>query len=201
VPDTSLYRSPFEGHAPGLRPTRAGVIGVHLSAGHLVSVTLVSTWPAGIDALGAALGRALGVTVPQRTGRTQETPMGLLMRTGPEEFMLISDQAGDLTARLRPSIAAEIGSVTDLSHARCRIHIKGARCLDTLSKLFALDLREAAFPLGEIKLSGHHHVPCTLHRRGPAEFELYVFSTYAFDQLATLLDAALEFGVALTSID
>lgn len=198
--DTSLYRSPFEGHAPGARPTRTGSIGVHLAAGRLASVTLVSTWPAGIDALGAALGRALNAPLPQRTGHTQATPMGLLMRTGPEEFMLVSDQAGELTERLRQSIPAEIGSVTDLSHARCRIHIEGEQCLATLSKLFALDLRAAAFPLGEIKLSGHHHVPCTLHRRGPAAFDLYVFSTYAFDQLATLLDAALEFGVALSDV-
>lgn len=201
MPETTLHRSPFEGHAPGQRPTRAGVIGVHLAAGRLASVTLVSTWPAGIDALGAALGQALGVTLPQRTGQTVQSSVGLLTRSGPEEFMLVSDQASELTAWLRQSITAEIGSVTDLSHARCRIRIEGAKCLDTLSKLFALDLRETAFPVHDIRLTGHHHVPCTLHRRGPAEFDLYVFSTYAFDQLATLLDAALEFGVALTRID
>jgi len=40
-------------------------------------------------------------------------------------------------------------------------------------------------------------VPCLAHRRATDGFDLYVFSTYAFDQLETLLDAAQEYGVAL----
>ena len=62
---------------------------------------------------------------------------------------------------------------------------------------FALDLHEAAWPVGELRLSGHHHVPCTVLRLGVDRFDLLVFSTYAFDQLATVLDAAQEYGVAL----
>lgn len=204
VVESSLFRSPFDGHGVGDRPTRAGAIGVHLAADRVTGVTLVSSWPAGAQALCAALGQALGLILPGRTGQTAPCSAGLVMRTGPEEFMIISDLAGDLTADmttiLRQSISAEVGSVTNLSHARCCIHIDGPKCLDTLSKLFALDFREDAFPVHEIRLSGHHHVPCTLHRLGLSEFDLYVFSTYAYDQLATLLDAALEYGVGLSRI-
>lgn len=162
-------------------------------------MTLVGTWPAGTQALSEALALALGVVVPARTGQVVQVDTTWVMRTGPEEFMLICDQATNMTARLRQFVRADIGSVTDLSHARCRIQISGEHCQDTLSKLFALDLREDAFPLHEIRLSGHHHVPCTLYRKGKTEFDLYVFSTYAHDQLATLQDAALEFGVTLKS--
>ena len=49
-------------------------------------------------------------------------------------------------------------------------------------------------------MSGHHHLPCSLHRRGETEFDLYVFTTYAHDQLGSLLDAALEYGVNLEQI-
>lgn len=186
----------------GDRPTRAGAIGVHLKVSWLTSVTLVSTWPTGVHALCAALGQALSQTWPGLAGQTVQCDVGLVMRTGPEEFMIISDPSGDpaldVTATLRQSISADVGSVVNLSHARCCIHIDGPQCLATLSKLFALDLREEAFPVTEIRLSGHHHVPCTLHRQGLAEFDLYVFSTYAYDQLATLLDAALEYGVGLS---
>ena len=122
---------------------------------------------------------------------------GLLVRSGPEEFMLLSEQRGDMVASLRRHIASDIGSVTDLSHARCHIHIEGDKCRDTLSKLFALDFREPAFPLDQVRLSGHHHVPSMLHRRERDSFDIYVFSTYAHDQLATLVDAALEYGVSL----
>lgn len=189
----------------GDRPTRAGAIGVYLKARRLTSVTLVSTWPAGAQALCAALGQTLGQTCPGQTGQTVQSDVGLVMRTGPEEFMIISDLSGasplDVPATLRQSISADVGSVVNLSHARCCIHIDGPECLATLSKLFALDLREEAFPMHEIRLSGHHHVPCTLHRLGLTEFNLYVFSTYGHDQLSTLLDAALEYGVGLSRIE
>jgi sarcosine oxidase subunit gamma len=178
---------------------------VHVKVRRLTSLTLVSTWPTGAQTLCATLGQALGQTCPGLAGQTVQCAVGLVMRTGPEEFMVISDPLGelavDVAATLRQSISAEVGSVTNLSHARCCIHIDGPECLATLSKLFALDLRENAFPVHEIRLSGHHHVPCTLHRLGLTEFDLYVFSTYAYDQLATLLDAALEYGVGLSRME
>ena len=85
----------------------------------------------------------------------------------------------------------------DLSHARCRVHIEGPQAVATLSKLFALDFRDATFAVGQLKLSGHHHVPCSLHRLGADSFDLYLLSTYAHGQLESLQDAALEYGVAL----
>lgn len=190
-------RSPFEGHAAGNRPNAAGQIGVQLTAGMLPSFTLISTWISGLPGLLDALTAVFGDTVPQRIGKTARTEFGLLMRSGPEEFLLVGDDHSDRTSLLRATVGADIGSVTDLSHARCRIHIEGPQCSTVLNKLFALDLRDSAFTVGDIAMTGTHHVPCTLHRLGADAFDLYVFSTYAYDQLATVLDAAQEYGVAL----
>jgi sarcosine oxidase subunit gamma len=190
-------RSPFEGHATGNRPNAAGQIGVQLTAGMLPSFTLISTWTSGLPGLLEALTTVFGDTVPQRIGKTTRTEFGLLARSGPEEFLLMGDDATDRTTLLRATVGADTGSVTDLSHARCRIHIEGAHCRTVLNKLFALDLRESAFLIGDIAMTGTHHVPSTLHRLGADAFDLYVFSTYAYDQLATVLDAAQEYGVAL----
>jgi sarcosine oxidase subunit gamma len=190
-------RSPFEGHASGNRPNAAGHTGVQLTAGMLPSFTLISTWISGLPGLLDALSTVFGDIVPQRVGKTASTEFGMLARSGPEEFLLIGDDHTDRAAMLRTLINADIGSVTDLSHARCRIHIEGAQCRTVLNKLFALDLRESAFAIGDIAMTGTHHVPSTLHRLGPDAFDLYVFSTYAYDQLATVLDAAQEYGVAL----
>ena len=195
--DASLYRSPFEGHTLGERPALDGSVGVSIRAGLVPHAVLDSTWVSGEVGLQAALTQLLGQTPPGPTGQIQATHLGLLMRTGPEEWLLIGDGASDACSVLRAAIGADVGGVTDLSHARCRIKVQGPRCLDTLSKLFALDCRPAAFPIGELRLSGHHHLPCSLHRLGETEFDLYVFTTYAHDQLASLLDAALEYGVKL----
>ena len=195
--DASLYRSPFEGHTLGERPALDGSVGVSIRAGLVPHAVLVSTWVSGEAGLHAALTQLLGQTPPGPTGQIQATHLGLLMRTGPEEWLLIGDGTSDACVALRAAIGADVGGVTDLSHARCRIRVQGPRCLDTLSKLFALDCRADAFPIGELRLSGHHHLPCSLHRLGEAEFDLYVFTTYAHDQLGSLLDAALEYGVKL----
>ena len=198
--NTAAYapvRSPFEGHATGNRPNAAGQIGVQLTAGMLPSFTLISTWISGLPGLLHALTTVFGDVVPQRIGKTASTEFGLLARSGPEEFLLVGHDHTDHAAMLRTLIGADIGSVTDLSHARCRIHVEGPRCRTLLNKLFALDLRESAFSIGDIAMTGTHHVPSTLHRLGTDAFDLYVFSTYAFDQLATVLDAAQEYGVSL----
>lgn len=191
-------RSPFEGHAAGERPTRGGDIGVRITAGVLPCVLQFATWPSGRAGLAAAVGVALACSAPSATGKMLQLPHGLLVRSGPEEFLLIADDAEAFSATaMRRTIVADTGSVTDLGHARCRITIDGERCRDTLSKLFALDLRPAAFPVGEARLGGHHHVPCLMVRRSTDGFDIYVFSTYAHDQLGSLLDAALEYGVRL----
>ena len=191
------HRSPFDGHTPGERPNRDGQVGVRLMASTLGSVTLIGTWPSGVDALCAALGSALGVAVPAVSGATVRVDDALLARTGPEEFMLLCDHGPNRTAALRARIPAGVGSVTDLGHARCRIRVEGEHCRATLSKLFAIDLRVDAFGLEQVRLTGHPPVPGMLHRLGPDSFDLYVMSTYAFDQLHTVIDAALEYGVAL----
>jgi sarcosine oxidase subunit gamma len=163
----------------------------------LPSFTLISTWISGLSGLLNALSTVFGNSMPEKIGKTARTEFGLLMRSGPEEFLLIGDDHSDRTLLLRATVSADTGSVTDLSHARCRIHIEGAQCRNVLNKLFALDLRESAFAIGDIAMTGTHHVPSTLHRLGTDAFDLYVFSTYAYDQLATVLDAAQEYGVAL----
>ena len=189
-------RSPFAGHTAGDRPNSAGAIGVRLTAGTLPGAALISTWISGIDGLTSALRAQFG-TVPEVTGQTVATAMGLLARTGPEEFLLLSASAANPVMPLRQTVTADIGAITDLSHARCRIHIEGAQCLTTLNKLFALDLRPSAFPVGEVRLTGTHHVPCLLHRLRDDAFEMVVFTTYAYDQLSTVVDAALEYGVGV----
>ncbi len=201
VAATALHSSPFEGHVAGAQASATGHIGVRLRAETLAGVLLMATWPAAIADLERALASGLDLLAkapPARTGQVIELAQGLLMRTGPYEFTLIGGSRAPTAAELRRHVPAEVGSVTDLGHARCRILIEGDRCQASLGKLFALDLREAHFPVGEVRLTGHHHVPCSLHRRGVARFDLYVFTTFANDQLESVIDAAREFGVSLS---
>ena len=198
----SPFQSPFAEHSACEHPSRDGQIQVRLHAQTLPSVTLISTWPSGTAALCDALAQEFGATdmfpLPSATGQSASCPLGLLLRTGPTEFLLIGETAADTVGALRGPIAPDVGAVLDLSHARVRVQVQGAQAVAALGKLFALDFRDAAFPVGRVQLSGHHHVPCSLHRLGEDRFDLYMLSTYAHGQLEALLDAALEYGVALT---
>jgi methylglutamate dehydrogenase subunit D len=184
-----------------VHPTHQALVQVHMTAQRLQSVTLLSTWASGIEALTQAMHSALGCTPPAHTGHATACEAGLLMRSGPLEFMLIgAHPAPDRVAQLRAHIPAEIGSVLDLSHARIRVQLHGAKAVDALAKLYALDFRPAAFPVGRFQLTGHHHIPCVLHRLDGQHFELYFLSTYAHGQIEALMDVALEYGVELNGI-
>jgi sarcosine oxidase subunit gamma len=177
------------------------LVQVHITAQRLQSVTLISTWASGIEALTQAVHSALGSPPPAHTGEATECEAGLLMRSGPLEFMLIGTHAApDRVAQLRAQIPGEIGSVLDLSHARIRVQLHGAKAVDALGKLYALDFRPAAFPVGRFQLTGHHHIPCMLHRLDAQHFELYFLSTYAHGQIQALMDVALEYGVEFNGI-
>lgn len=196
--EMTMMRSPFAGEDGGPwsaeHRSPGGNIGLHVQAQTCASVTWISTWLSGAAALEAALTQALRCTVPERPGTTVMTEWGRLLRTGPTDFCLIGDEAVNRVALLRQDIGPEVGSVTDLSHARCCIRVSGPQCCQVLGKLFVLDLRERAFGVGEVRMTGTHHVPSMLLRSGDESFDLFVFTTYARDQVDTLLDAALEHG-------
>ena len=196
----TTFRSPFASLRPHRKPDRQGQVQVQLHAQRLSSVTQISTWVGGTQALCAALAGAVAATdlfpLPASTGQTLQTTLGLLMRTGPHEFLLVGENTPPLDL-LRQHITPDVGAVLDLSHARCQVQVKGEKAVETLGKLFALDFRDAAFDVGGVKLTGHHHVPCSIYRSGPQSFDLYMFSTYAHGQLESLQDAALEYGVEL----
>lgn len=189
--------------APATRsqPTRSGQLQVHLRVQKPSNLTQFSTWSSSIGALSGALHRALDCAPPLHTGQLVQCALGTLMRSGPFEFLLVGDSdhsPNDRVALLRQHINAEMGSVLDLSHARVRVSVHGDKAVEALSKLYALDFRPAAFAANSFVLTGHHHIPCLLHRLDAQHFHAYYFTTYARGQIDLLADAALEFGVDVT---
>ena len=183
------------------QPTRIGQLQVYLRVQKLSNLTQISTWSSSIGALSSALHRALDCAPPLHTGQLVQCALGTLMRSGPFEFLLVGDadhSPSDRVTLLRQHINTETGSVLDLSHARVRVSVHGDKAVEALSKLYALDFRLAAFAANSFALTGHHHIPCLLHRLDAQHFHAYYFTTYARGQIDLLADAALEFGVDVT---
>jgi heterotetrameric sarcosine oxidase gamma subunit len=199
TPKLSATRvGPFPADMAQRRPDRQGRVQVNMQASTLPQLTQISTWLGGWDALATALAPLM--PVPAATGQTASQGGDWVARTGPEELWLIAAPGSALPQQVQAALPSDIGHSLDLSHARCRLRLQGPGAVPTLQKLFALDFREPAFGVGEVRLSGAHHLPALLHRTATDAFDLYLHTTYAHDQAESIFDAALEWGVEL-SID
>lgn len=187
---------PFDAGMARRQANRQGLVQVHMRAGTLAHVTQVSTWLGGWDALAARLEPLM--PVPSATGRSAWSGSDWIVRTGPEELLVIAADGTGLLRQLREALSDDIGHSLDLSHARCLLRLQGEGAVPSLQKLFALDFREPAFAVGEARLSGSHHLPALLHRVALDAFDLYLNTSHARDQVESLFDAALEWGAELS---
>lgn len=187
---------PFDAGMARRQPNRQGLVQVHMRAGMLTNVTQIGTWIGGWDALAAHLAHFM--PVPPKTGRSAWQGGDWIARTGPEEMLVVTAPGSSLPPHIATAVPPDLGHSLDLSHARCRLRMQGSGVVASLQKLFALDFRDPAFGVGEIRQSGSHHLPALLHRVAADAFDLYLHTTYAHDQVESVWDAALESGVALS---
>lgn len=135
--------------------------------------------------------------LPEAIARPVSTPSGLVVRTGPTSFWLVSAAgAGDATPA-RSAVGEDVASIIDLSSSRTRLFIAGTAAADVLLKGIPIDLALDRFPVGCIALTGVHHTPILLHRTATDRFEIYAMRTFALTVLEWLTDAAEEFGYRL----
>lgn len=179
---------------------RSGVDGaIGLEIGEVTGWTLIEigVLPSKRDATERELRVWLGA-VPERGTTPSETPHGLLIRTGPLSFWLLSDARRATANRpdemARTALTEAAASVIDLSSSRTWLFIEGARATDVLLKGIPIDLALENFPIGAIALTGVHHTPILLHRTAERRFEIFAMRTFALTVLEWVTDAALEFG-------
>lgn len=143
--------------------------------------------------LESAVRPQLGIDLPARVGVAARSGGRCLMKTGPQQFWIITDDGEDLALRLRDVVTPAIGAMTPLSHARTRIFVEGAAAREVLSGI-AIDFHPEVFRLDSFALAGLHHTPILIHRSGESRYELYALRTFALAAWEWLTDAALPFG-------
>src|SRR3546814_698378 len=133
---------------------------------------------------------------------------GAILAVAPGRLLVESHDAR-LAARLAEQIGADLGAVTDLSHARIAIRVAGPRAAWVLAKGLALDLHPQAFPPMKVAQSAVHEVGVILRRLSPEKlgggkhgsdrlggdsFDLYVYRGFALSFWEWLTEAAAETG-------
>ena len=133
-----------------------------------------------------------------RTGESASAGASSLLGIGPGRWLLVEANAipsgsrGPLEQLTLPfEIAIEIGD------AWTQIAISGTAMRDLLAKGCALDLHHSVFREGACAVMSFAHLRCVLFRFG-AGFRLFIGRSYAASLAEWLIEAAAEFGLALS---
>ncbi len=144
---------------------------------------------------GQAMRSVLNVELPTRIGDVVPVVDGRrLLKTGAAQYWIITQHDDDILPSLQRTVSAQIGAITPLSHSRTCIFIEGAAARELLAKGVPLDFHPDVFRIDQFALTGLHHSPVLIHRRGADLYELYALRTFGLSVWEWLTDAALPFG-------
>ena len=182
--------------APVLRPGRhaqADVVGVTLAEIAPGSIVQLAAWRGEERATMAAIREVAGLALPDGAGGGVASETKAAFGFAPGKF-LVTDQDEGLAAAFAKAVAASTGTVTDLSHGRTVIRIAGPKAEWVLAKFFAIDFSLPAFPIGSGLSTVHHDIFAQIQRTGAAQFDVYVFRSFARSFWNSLCHASEEVG-------
>lgn len=184
-----------------LAPRRvAGKDAVQLYERENLTIRQIAAWrDAEVAPLRTVLTERLEIALPDGPDAARAEGR-VVLRIAPRRWWLIEDQerAAEAEAELVAALAGR-AALTDLSHARTVVRLGGAAARDVLAKLCRIDLHASALPPGRVAPTALGQVPALIHAlEDEPGFDLYLPRSLAASAVASLIDAAEEFGVALS---
>ena len=161
MPDL-IAKSPLAGRAP------LTLAGVTLAEADLGQITSVAPFRGQDKALGKAL-KALGLGFPA-PNQVSSKGAARLVWTGRDQAFLIGAAPQGLDG---------LAALTDQSDGWAALRLDGPGVGDVLARLYPLDMRVAAFPVGRVARAPLNHMSSILMRPGPDSFEILVFRSMA----------------------
>lgn len=130
-------------------------------------ITSIAVYPGAAKAMAKGL-KALGLAMPAPNSFVEKKGARIVW-TGREQAFLMGVEAP----------ALEGAAVTDQSDGWAMLTLAGAAAVDVLARLVPLDLRLAAFPVGQVARSGLNHMNAVILRTGDDAFAILVFRSMA----------------------
>ena len=177
-----------------LAPVASAPARVTLSETRPGSLLQVAAWPDTLATVESVVAELLGVPVPP-LGWAFSDPNLTIAAVAPGRF-LVAGVAPDLAPRLEAALPSSDAAVTNLSHGRAILRLRGEAAAKVLAKGVALDLDPAIFPAGRVAQTAIHHIDVMIHRQAEMIFDLWVLRGFAEALVEWLLDAGLEYGIA-----
>ncbi|MET0943612.1 MAG: sarcosine oxidase subunit gamma [Mesorhizobium sp.] len=178
---------------PGTHGNTAAGIGVVLTETQPGSIVQLAAWTGQEKKLIAAIRDVTGLALPDGAGGGIANETRAAFGFAPGRFLVV-DQAEGIATKFEKRVTSAIGTVTDLSHGRTALRISGPRSEWVLSKFFAIDFAQPAFPIGSGISTVHHDVFAQIQRTGADQFDLYVFRSFARSFWQALCHGSDEVG-------
>lgn len=163
--------------------------GVVLQARLIPGLMQIGAWPASLRALEQQIAAAAGTAVPGEPGGSSESDAGLVMRIAAGTF-LIECANPELGETLAAAIKPDLGTVTNLAHARVAINVSGSQADAVLAKGLAIDLHPDAFPVQQVAQSAIDEIGLLIRHVAEQSFDLYVYRSFATALWDWLLEAS-----------
>jgi len=145
----------------------------------------------------AAIGRGFGIALPRTACRATAQDGHAALWLGPDEWLLIAPE-GELEAiasAIESSLGDIPGSVVDVSDRNVAIEVAGPKAAEAINAFNALDLDEAAFPVGTCTRTLFAKAETVLWRTRPDTFHIEVWRSFAPYVRGLLEEACLEFDM------
>lgn len=142
----------------------------------------------------AALGTAIGLSLPTRPKTVTETETLAALWLGPEDWLIVGasgnpDEAAELIAALGAAPTPDVSAV-DVSDRFIAIAVEGPAAEAVLSAGCPQDLRLRSFPVGAASRSLMQKIDVIIWRRSETGFEVYCGRSFADYLWALLVEAA-----------
>ncbi|MEK1887626.1 MAG: sarcosine oxidase subunit gamma family protein [Phyllobacterium sp.] len=171
----------------------AGGVGVTIRERTGLSIIQITAWSDSIPDVLTAIGSATGLVLQNKPGLGRVAGEKSVFGFAPGRYFVVG-ATPELELRLRSVVSSELATLIDLTHGRTVIRVGGPRAEWVLSKLFAIDFSEHAFPVAYGRATLHHDIHANIQRIDDETFDLYVFRTFARSFWQTLGHAAEEVG-------
>jgi sarcosine oxidase subunit gamma len=146
----------------------------------------------GSPAAAALVEQSFGAAPPLEPRRAHESSARAALWLGPDEWLLIAE--GEMPERLGPelkaALATEPHSLVDISQRQLGLRLSGPKVAQALNAGCPLDLGLAAFPVGEATRTMLSKTEIVLWRRGPQQFHVEVWRSFADYAVTFLTEAA-----------
>ncbi len=135
---------------------------------------------------------ALGVAPGAPINRAVVTGPRAALHLGPDEWLVIAPE--DEAEALLAGAVGRFASVVDVSHRNTGIDVAGPRAVEMLAAFVALDLAEAAFPVGMATRTLLGKAEIILWRTAVDGFRIEVWRSFAPYVWQCLAEAGREFA-------